>query len=68
MVTKMQLGGFVVYEKKYWSLGLKELGILRLLDIPNFGRSSEVNACIKQLLSCIHGGTFWMDEEVEITT
>ena len=29
----------VVFEEKDWDLKLKTLGILRLLDIPHFGRS-----------------------------
>lgn len=47
-------------------LELNTSRILILLEIPHFGRIRDVNACIKQLLSCIHGGFMWMDEKVEI--
>jgi hypothetical protein len=39
-----------------------------LLEIPHFGRILEINACVKILLSCIHGGTLWIDPQVSINT
>ena len=48
--------------------GLKKLGILIFLDIPHFGRSLEVNACVKKLITIVHGGNLWLDVKVEITT
>lgn len=68
MVQKPQLGGFMVYEDQEWVQGLKKLGILRLLNIPHFGINPEVNAHVKQLLTCIHGGNLWLDSKVEIRT
>ena len=38
-----------------------------MLDIHHFNPSLDVNACVKQLVSCVHGGTLWLDEKVEIT-
>ena len=32
-----------------------------------FGRPIEVNACVKKLLACLHGGYLWLDESVEVT-
>ena len=66
MEPKSQMGGISVYEEQNWDTGLKESCILNLLDIPHFGCSREVNARVKQLLSCIHGRTLWLDEKVEI--
>jgi hypothetical protein len=28
----------------------------------------EINACVKVLLSCVHGGTLWLDPPVSIDT
>jgi hypothetical protein len=35
--------------------------ILNVMKIPHFGRHQEVNACVKLLLSCYHGGYLWLD-------
>ena len=47
------------------SLQLSEL--LNLLQIPHFGRSNEINAIVKILLSCVHSGHLWLDRRVDIT-
>jgi hypothetical protein len=31
------------------------------MKIPHFGRHQEVNACVKLLLSCYHGGYLWLN-------
>ena len=41
--------------------------MLVLLQIPHFGRSNEINAAMKVLLSCVHGGHLWLDRKVDIT-
>jgi hypothetical protein len=51
-----------------WETRLEKSGILNLLEVPHFGRSLEINACVKLLLSCIHGGTLWLDPPVSIDT
>jgi hypothetical protein len=28
----------------------------------------EINACVKVFLSCVHGGTLWLDPPVSIDT
>jgi hypothetical protein len=38
------------------------------MDITHFGCSHEINACVKFFLSCIHGGTLWLDPLVSIDT
>jgi hypothetical protein len=35
--------------------------ILNVMKIPHFGRHQEVNAYVKILLSCYHGGYLWLD-------
>jgi hypothetical protein len=46
----------------------REVGILNLLEVPHFGCNLEINSCVKLLLSCIHGGTLWLDPPVSIDT
>jgi hypothetical protein len=31
------------------------------MNIPHFERNQEVNACVKLLLSCYHGGYLWLN-------
>ena len=38
--------------------------ILNVMNIPHFDRHQEVNACVKILLSCYHGGYLWLDRHV----
>jgi hypothetical protein len=48
---------------------IKELAcsmILNVMKIPHFGRHQEVNACVKLLLSCYHGGYLWLDRRVTV--
>jgi hypothetical protein len=39
-----------------WTMNLAQSTLLTVMKIPHFGRHQEVNACIKRLLSCYHGG------------
>ena len=50
-----------------WIASLQPSGLLNLLHIPHFGCSNEINAVIKVLLSCVHGGHLWLDCRVDIT-
>jgi hypothetical protein len=48
---------------------IKEIAIstiLNVMNIPHFDRHQEVNACIKLLLSCYHGGYLWLDRNVTV--
>jgi hypothetical protein len=36
------------------------------MKIPHFGRHREVNACVKILLSCYHGGYLWLDRCITV--
>jgi hypothetical protein len=38
--------------------------VLNLMKILYFGHHQEVNACVKILLSCYHGGYLWLDRRI----
>jgi hypothetical protein len=39
-----------------WTMNLAQSTLLNVMKIPHFGRNHEVNACVKFMLSCYHGG------------
>jgi hypothetical protein len=39
---------------------LTQSTLLNVMKIPQFGRHQEVNACVRLLLSCYHGGYLWL--------
>ena len=45
---------------------LERLGLLNLLRLPHFGRGAEVNAVVRILLSCVHGGYLWLGNKVDL--
>jgi hypothetical protein len=47
-----------------WIKELAQSIVLNVMKIPHFGRHQEVNACIKLLLSCYHGGYMWLDRRI----
>jgi hypothetical protein len=44
-----------------WTHNLAQSTLLNVMKIPCFRRHQEVNACIKLLLSCYHGGYLWLN-------
>jgi hypothetical protein len=42
-------------------MNLAQSTLLNVMKIPHFGRHQEVNACVKLLLSCYHGGYLWLN-------
>jgi hypothetical protein len=36
------------------------------MKIPHFGRHHEVNACVKLLLLCYHGGYLWLNRHITV--
>jgi hypothetical protein len=36
------------------------------MKIPHFDQHQEVNACVKLLLSCYHGGYLWLERHVTV--
>jgi hypothetical protein len=47
-----------------WIKGLAQYTMLNVMNIPHFGHHQEVNACVKLLLSCYHGGYMWLDRRI----
>ena len=45
---------------------LAESGLPNLLEIPHFGRGPEVNAIVRMLLSCVHGGYLWLGSPIDV--
>ena len=37
-------------EVKQWAAGLDKAGLLKMLNVPHFGRSTQVTVVVKQLL------------------
>jgi hypothetical protein len=44
-----------------WTMNLAQSTLLNVMNIPHFERHQEVNACVKLLLSCYHGGYLWLN-------
>jgi hypothetical protein len=51
----------ILLEPQTWATRLEKSGILNLLENPHFGRSLEINSCVKMILSCVHGRMLWLD-------
>jgi hypothetical protein len=49
-----------------WIKEIARSTILNGMKIPHFGIHQEVNACIKLLLSCYHGGYLWLDRRITV--
>jgi hypothetical protein len=48
-----------------WIKELARSTTLNVMKIPHFDRQ-EVNACVKLLLSCYHGGFLWLDRCITV--
>jgi len=51
-------------KSKQWAQGMEKVGILNLLDIPHFCRSTEINYYVKLLFSFVHGGNLWLEKKI----
>ena len=40
--------------------------MLNLLKVPHFRRGAKVNAVVRVLLSCVHGGYLWLGNRVDL--
>ena len=49
---------------KEWAKELEQSSILPLLYMPHFGRSTQINTCVKQLLLFFHGGVLWLGKPI----
>ena len=61
LVTKAE-----VFALQEWIERLAPSSLLNLLRIPYFGRSMELNAVVKVLLSCVHDGYLWVDQKIDL--
>jgi hypothetical protein len=55
-----------ILQPKQWAVGMANTGILKLLDIPHFGRGHDVDNCVKQLMEVTHRGYLWVEDSVSI--
>jgi len=47
-------------------MNLAQSKLLNVMKIPHFKRYQEVNACIKLLLFCYHGGYLWLNRCITV--
>jgi hypothetical protein len=47
-------------------MNIAQSTLLNVMKIPHFGRHQEVNACVKLLLLCYHGGYLWLDCHITV--
>jgi hypothetical protein len=47
-----------------WIKGMVQSTVLNVVKILDFGRHQEVNAYVKILPSCYHGGYLWLDKRI----
>jgi hypothetical protein len=67
-LENMGIGPFgePILQPKQWDVELANTGILKLLDIPHFGRGHDVNNCVKKLMEVTQGGYLWVEEPILI--
>jgi uncharacterized membrane protein len=58
--------GKPILELVQWIMGLYNLRIMNLLEIPHFWNGKNVGLCVKQIVAHVHGGILWMDRMVHI--
>ena len=50
-------------EVKQWAAGLDQAGLLKMLDVPHFGRSTQVTIVVKHLLELVHDDYLWIGDK-----
>ena len=55
--------GVTLLEVKQWAAGLEKAGLLKMLNVPHFGRSTQVTVVVKQLLALVHDGNLWIGNQ-----
>ena len=50
-------------EVRQWASGLEQAGLLRMLNVPHFGRSPHVTGVVKQLLVLVHNEHLFIGAE-----
>ena len=55
--------GTALLEVKQWAVGLEQASLLKMLNVPHFGRSTQVTIVVKQLLALVHDGNLWIGNQ-----
>ena len=50
-----------------WAAKLEKYIILLSLYMPHFGRGTQINTCVKQLLLIFHDGVLWLGKSIPMT-
>ena len=50
-------------EVKQWAAGLDKASLLKMLDVPHFGRSTQVTVVVKKLIALVHDGNLWIGSQ-----
>ena len=53
----------MLLEVKQWATGLEQAGLLKMLNVPLFDRSTLVTIVVKQLLALVHDGHLWIGSQ-----
>ena len=53
----------MLLEVKQWAAGLEQAILLKMLNVPHFGRSPQVTVVIKQLLVLVHDRNLWIGNQ-----
>ena len=53
----------MLLEVKQWAAGLEKAGLLKMLNVPHFGRSPQVTVVVKQLFPLVHDGNLWIGNQ-----
>jgi hypothetical protein len=49
-----------------WTMNLTQSSPLNVMKIPHFRIHQKVNACVKLLLYCYHGGYLWLNRHITV--
>ena len=55
--------GVTLLEVKQWAAGLEKVGLLKMLNVPHFSRSTQVTVVVKKLLALLHDGNLWIENQ-----
>jgi len=53
-------------EPQWWENGLAQSGLLKILNVQNFNRSSSRTTCVRQLFMLVHDRQLWMEDKISI--
>lgn len=59
--------GVTLLEPMKWVRGVGQAGLLHMLCMPHFHRSTVNTVCACQLITLVHNGCLWLGEPISIT-